>query len=87
MGDRRSVALCAPERRVRRSDRPKRRTVALRASVSSDRSAQDGETANRDVAVNLTQVPKCHHDRSYIEGAEPPAYQWLGRHILPPARR
>jgi len=35
----------------------------------------------------LTQVPKCHHDRSYIEGAVPPAYQWLGRHILLPARR
>ena len=57
------------------------------ASVSSDRSAQDGETTNRDVDIDLTQIPMWHHDRSYIEGAEPRAYQWLGRHILPPARR
>jgi hypothetical protein len=40
---------------------------------------------NRDVAADLTQVPKCHHDRSDIEGAEPPTSQWLWRHILPPS--
>ena len=28
-----------------------------------------------------------HHDLHYIERAEPPAYVWLGRHVLPPVRR
>ena len=43
--------------------------------------------ARRGVAVDLTCVPGAYHDLPYIEGAEPPAYQWLGRHILPPVPR
>ena len=43
--------------------------------------------ARRGVAVDLICVPRACHNLSYIEGAEPPAYQWLGRHILPPAPR
>jgi poly(3-hydroxybutyrate) depolymerase len=43
--------------------------------------------ARRGVAVDLTQVPKARHNLSYIEGAELPAYQWLGRHMLPPIPR
>jgi S-formylglutathione hydrolase FrmB len=43
--------------------------------------------ARRGVAVDLTQIPKACHNLSYIESAELPAYQWLGRHMLPPAPR
>ncbi|MGP0069952.1 MAG: hypothetical protein ACLQGP_40920, partial [Isosphaeraceae bacterium] len=43
--------------------------------------------ARRGIAVDLICVPRACHNLSYIEGAEPPAYQWLGRHILPPAPR
>ncbi len=43
--------------------------------------------ARRGIAVDLSSVPGAHHNLPYIEGAEPPAYQWLAQHILPPARR
>jgi pimeloyl-ACP methyl ester carboxylesterase len=43
--------------------------------------------ARRGVAVELTRAPGAFHNLSYIEKAELPAYQWLGRHILPPAPR
>ncbi len=43
--------------------------------------------SRRGVAVDLTCVPGARHNLPYIEGAEPPAYQWLGRHLLPPVRR
>ncbi len=41
----------------------------------------------RGVAVDVTRVPKGHHDLPYIEAAEPDAYLWIGRHILPPTTR
>jgi poly(3-hydroxybutyrate) depolymerase len=43
--------------------------------------------ARRGIVVELTQVPRGRHNLAYIEGAEPPAYLWLGHHILPPALR
>ena len=43
--------------------------------------------ARRGVAVELSQIPRGRHNLPYIEKAEPPAYLWLGRQILPPARR
>jgi hypothetical protein len=43
--------------------------------------------AQRGIAVDVTQDPRGRHNLSYIERAEPPAYLWLGRHVLPPARR
>ena len=41
----------------------------------------------RGIAVELTADPVGRHNLSYIERAEPPAYAWLGRHILLPIRR
>jgi S-formylglutathione hydrolase FrmB len=38
----------------------------------------------RGVAVDLVMVPRAGHNLKYIEGAELPAYRWVGRHILPP---
>jgi S-formylglutathione hydrolase FrmB len=43
--------------------------------------------AQRGITVELSKVPSGHHDLPYIEAAEPHAYLWLGRHMLPPARR
>lgn len=43
--------------------------------------------AGRGVAVELSQVLGGRHNLPYIEGAEPLAYLWLGRHILPPSPR
>ena len=43
--------------------------------------------ARRGVAVDLVRVPRGHHNLPYIEDAEPPAYAWIGRQVLPPARR
>jgi len=43
--------------------------------------------ARRGVAIDLSHAPKAHHSLAYIEAAEPPAYLWLGHHILPPAPR
>jgi S-formylglutathione hydrolase FrmB len=43
--------------------------------------------AQRGIGVELTHVTGGHHDLRYIERAEPPAYVWLGRHVLPPVRR
>ena len=41
----------------------------------------------RGIAVELAEDPMGRHNLPYIERAEPPAYLWLGRHILPPIRR
>jgi S-formylglutathione hydrolase FrmB len=43
--------------------------------------------ARRGVAVELTCVPGAYHDLPYFEGAEPPAFHWLGQHLLPSAPR
>ena len=43
--------------------------------------------ARRGVAVEMTELPRYYHSLGYIETAEPPAYLWLGRHILPPVSR
>jgi S-formylglutathione hydrolase FrmB len=43
--------------------------------------------AQRGIAVELAEDPTGRHNLPYIERAEPPAYLWLGRHILPPIRR
>ena len=43
--------------------------------------------AQRGIAVELAEDPMGRHNLRYIERAEPPAYLWLGRHILPPIRR
>jgi poly(3-hydroxybutyrate) depolymerase len=43
--------------------------------------------AQRGVAVDMIETPGAQHNLCYIESAEPPAYLWLGRHILPPALR
>ena len=43
--------------------------------------------AGRGVAVELSQVLGGRHNLTYIEAAEPLAYLWLGRHVLPPATR
>jgi S-formylglutathione hydrolase FrmB len=43
--------------------------------------------ARRGLKVDLTETPGAQHDLGYIQRAEPPACFWLGRHILPPARR
>ena len=43
--------------------------------------------ARRGVAVDLTDLPRYCHSLAYIEAAEPAAYLWLGRHILPPIPR
>jgi hypothetical protein len=43
--------------------------------------------ARRGIAVETVESPSAFHDLSYIQGAEPPAYLWLGRHLLPPIRR
>ena len=40
--------------------------------------------ARRGIGVELTHVTGGHHDLRDIERAEPPAYVWLGRHVLPP---
>ena len=42
--------------------------------------------AQRGIGMELTCVAGGHHDLRYIERAEPPAYAWLGRHMLPPVR-
>ena len=42
--------------------------------------------ALRGVAIDVTVDPRGRHNLSCIERAEPPAYLWLGRHILPPAQ-
>ncbi len=43
--------------------------------------------ARRGVAVDTNRAPHAHHDLFYIEAAEPRAYRWIGRHIIPPSRR
>ncbi len=43
--------------------------------------------ARRGVAIDTARVPRGHHNLRYIEDAEPAAYLWLGRHLLPPAPR
>jgi hypothetical protein len=43
--------------------------------------------AHRGVAVTLVRDPKGHHDLAYFEKAEPPAFEWIGRNLLPPAAR
>jgi pimeloyl-ACP methyl ester carboxylesterase len=43
--------------------------------------------AQRGITVELSKVDKGRHNLPYIEAAEPPAYLWLGRHMLLPARR
>ena len=43
--------------------------------------------ASRGVGVEVARVPKGRHNLPYIEGAEPDAYRWIGRHVLPPAPR
>jgi pimeloyl-ACP methyl ester carboxylesterase len=43
--------------------------------------------AQRGIAVELAEDPAGRHDLLYIERAEPHAYLWIGRHILPPAQR
>lgn len=43
--------------------------------------------ARRGVAVEMTRVPRGRHNLPYIEAAEPVAYRWLGRHLLPPVPR
>lgn len=43
--------------------------------------------AQRGIAVELSVLPNARHNLSYFERAEPPAYLWLGQHILPPIRR
>ena len=43
--------------------------------------------AQRGIVVELAEDPTGRHNLPYIERAEPPAYLWLGRHILPPIRR
>jgi S-formylglutathione hydrolase FrmB len=43
--------------------------------------------AQRGITVDLTESPWAQHNLYYIESAEPPAYLWLGRHILSPAQR
>jgi S-formylglutathione hydrolase FrmB len=43
--------------------------------------------ARRGVEVELTREPRGQHNLRYIEAAEPPAYRWLGRHVLPPVAR
>ena len=54
-------------------------------------SAQDESfawlAARRGVEVDLTSVKGARHDLAYLEGAQSPAYEWLGRHILPPIPR
>jgi poly(3-hydroxybutyrate) depolymerase len=43
--------------------------------------------AKRGIAVDLIEISGAKHNLFYIQHAEPPACQWLGRHILPPTRR
>jgi pimeloyl-ACP methyl ester carboxylesterase len=43
--------------------------------------------AQRGVHVDATEVMGAGHNLAYIEGAEPSAYQWLGRRLPPPAAR
>ncbi len=41
----------------------------------------------RGVAVTIAVVPEGRHNLPYFEEAEHPAYEWLGRQLLPPAPR
>jgi poly(3-hydroxybutyrate) depolymerase len=41
----------------------------------------------RGVAVTLVRYPKGKHNLPYFEVAEPPAFEWLGRQLLPPCPR
>ena len=43
--------------------------------------------ARRGVAVELAEFPGAQHNLGYIQRAEPPAFLWLGHHMLSPARR
>jgi S-formylglutathione hydrolase FrmB len=43
--------------------------------------------ASRGVAVTLVRDPKGKHNLPYFEKAEPPAFEWLGRQLLPPIPR
>jgi S-formylglutathione hydrolase FrmB len=43
--------------------------------------------ARRGIQVDLSVVRHGRHNLRYIERAEPPAYLWIGRHVLPPVRR
>jgi hypothetical protein len=43
--------------------------------------------SQRGVAVDVVVDPRGRHNLSCIERAEPPAYLWLGRHVLPSAPR
>ena len=42
--------------------------------------------AQNGIAVELAEDAFGRHNLPYIERAKPPAYLWLGRHILPPIR-
>jgi hypothetical protein len=35
----------------------------------------------------VSRVARARHNLTYIEAAEPPAYLWLGHHLLPPVSR
>ena len=41
----------------------------------------------RGVALTLGDVPKARHNLPYFEGAELPAFEWIGRQVLPPVPR
>jgi Putative esterase len=41
----------------------------------------------RGVAVTLVRDPKGRHNLPYFEDAERPAYEWIGRQVLPPIAR
>ena len=43
--------------------------------------------ARRGIIVDLACLPRYCHTLTYIEAAEPAAYLWLGRHLLPPVAR
>ena len=43
--------------------------------------------ARRGVAIDLAELPREEHNLGYIQRAEPPAFLWVGRHVLPPVQR
>jgi poly(3-hydroxybutyrate) depolymerase len=43
--------------------------------------------AQRGIAIETNKALGAHHNMSYIDAAEPRAYWWIGRQILPPVRR
>jgi S-formylglutathione hydrolase FrmB len=40
--------------------------------------------AQRGIQVDVSVVPRGRHNLRYFQRAEPPAYLWIGRHLLPP---